>query len=74
MEYNPALELADDPKKAMEIMMRIAQIEEKLPGIDCAACGSPSCACFAQDVALGKSKMSDCMIIMKKELRDILAD
>ena len=74
VEYNPALELADDPKKAMEIMMRIAQIEEKLPGIDCAACGSPSCACFAQDVALGKSKMSDCMIIMKKELRDILAD
>lgn len=74
VEYNPALELADDPKKAMEIMMRIEQIEEKLPGIDCAACGSPSCACFAQDVALGKSKMSDCMIIMKKELRDILAD
>lgn len=74
VEYNPALELADDPKKAMEIMLKIARIEEQLPGIDCAACGSPTCACFAQDVALGKSKMSDCMIIMKKELRDILAD
>ena len=66
VEYNPALELADDPKKAMEIMLKIARIEEQLPGIDCAACGSPTCACFAQDV--------DCMIIMKKELRDILAD
>ena len=73
-EYNPALELASDPAEAMKIMMKIEQIEQQLPGIDCASCGSPSCACFAQDVALGKSKMSDCIFVMKKELRDILAD
>ncbi len=74
IEYNPVLELADDPKKAMEIMMKIEEIESKLPGIDCAACGSPSCACFAQDVATEKSKMSDCVLIMKKELLEILSD
>ena len=74
IEYNPVLELADDPKKAMEIMLQIDEIETKLPGIDCAACGSPSCACFAQDVALGKSKMSDCVFIMKQEIREILFD
>ena len=73
-EYNPVMELAADPKKAMEIMLRIDEIESKLPGIDCASCGSPSCACFAQDVALGKSKMSDCVFVMKKEIREILFD
>lgn len=73
-EYSPVFELADDPAKAMEIMLESAQIEHKLPGIDCAACGSPSCACFAQDVAIGKAKLSDCVFVMKKELRDILAD
>lgn len=74
VEYNHVMELADDPKKAMEIMLKIDEIEEKLPGIDCASCGSPSCACFAQDVALGKSKLSDCVFVMKKELREILSD
>ena len=73
-EYNHVLELADDPAKAMEIMLKIDEIESKLPGIDCASCGSPSCACFAQDVALGKSKLSDCVFVMKQELREILAE
>lgn len=72
IEGVPTMKLADDPKKAMEIMLKIDEIEEKLPGIDCAACGSPSCACFAQDVAMGISKMSDCVFIMKQEIRDIL--
>lgn len=67
-----ALKLADDPKKAMEIMLKIEEIEQKLPGKDCASCGSPSCACFAQDVAMGNAKISDCVFVMKKELRDII--
>ena len=63
-----AIKLADDPKTAMEIMLKIDEIEEQLPGIDCASCGSPSCACFAQDVVMGNSELHDCVFIMKKEL------
>jgi ArsR family metal-binding transcriptional regulator len=53
----------------MEIMLKIDEIEEKLPGIDCASCGSPSCACFAQDVAMGNADITDCVFVMKKELK-----
>lgn len=74
IEYKPVFELASDPKTAMEIMFKISEIEEKLPGIDCAACGSPSCECFAQDVAMGNAKISDCVFVMKKEIREILSD
>lgn len=74
IEYAPVFELASDPKTAMEIMLKISEIEEKLPGIDCAACGSPSCECFAQDVAMGKSKISDCVFIMKNQILDIISD
>jgi len=74
IEYNPVFELASDPKTAMEIMLKISEIEEKLPGIDCAACGSPSCECFAQDVATGNAKISDCVFVMKNEIREILSD
>lgn len=68
IESSNAIKLADDPKTAMEIMLRIDEIEEQLPGIDCASCGSPSCACFAQDVAMGNSEMNDCVFVMKKQL------
>ena len=68
LESSNAIKLADDPKTAMEIMLKIDEIEEQLPGIDCASCGSPSCACFAQDVAMGNSELNDCVFIMKKEL------
>ena len=68
LESMNVIKLADDPKKAMEIMLKIDEIEEKLPGIDCASCGSPSCACFAQDVAMGNADITDCVFVMKKEL------
>ena len=59
-------EIANKIKQDYKI--KIDEIEEQLPGIDCASCGSPSCACFAQDVAMGNSKLNDCVFIMKKEL------
>ncbi len=68
LESSNAIKLADDPKTAMEIMLKIDEIEEQLPGIDCASCGSPSCACFAQDVVMGNSELHDCVFVMKKEL------
>lgn len=68
LESLNVIKLADDPKEAMEIMLKIDEIEEKLPGIDCASCGSPSCACFAQDVAMGNADIKDCVFVMKQEL------
>ncbi len=74
IEYEPVLQLAQDRAKAMEIMIKTQEIESKLPGIDCASCGSPSCSCFAQDVATGKAKLSDCVFVVKNQLRDIISE
>lgn len=68
LESSNAIKLADDPKTAMEIMLKIDEIEQQLPGIDCASCGSPSCSCFAQDVATGKADITDCVFILNKKL------
>ena len=74
IKYEPVLQLAQDRAKAMEIMIKTQEIESKLPGIDCASCGSPSCSCFAQDVATGKAKLSDCVFVVKNQLRDIISE
>ncbi|MFQ7035503.1 MAG: (Fe-S)-binding protein [Candidatus Borkfalkia sp.] len=37
---------------AMEKMMLVEEYLKKLPGIDCGACGAPSCRTHAEDVAM----------------------
>ncbi len=72
IEYDPVLQLAPDLLQAMMKMQETQKIEEKLPGIDCSACGSPSCHAFAEDVVVGRAKMSDCLINLKNQLEDII--
>lgn len=72
IEYDPVLQLDQDLQKAMIKMQEIQKIEEELPGIDCSACGSPSCHAFAVDVVQGTAKMSDCLIVFKNRLKDIM--
>ncbi|MBR5782606.1 MAG: 4Fe-4S dicluster domain-containing protein [Clostridia bacterium] len=68
----PIMVLDTDRKKAMEKIIEIQRIESILPGIDCAACGSPSCHAFAEDVAAGNAKEADCVFVMRNKLKNIM--
>ena len=46
---------------AMEKMEQIRRITESLPGIDCGACGSPSCRAFAEDIVAGRAEAGMCV-------------
>ncbi len=72
VEYAPVLQLDSDLQRAMQKMQEIQRIEKDLPGIDCSACGSPSCHAFAVDVVNGTAKMSDCLIVLKNRIKDIM--
>ena len=72
VEYDPILRLDADLSVAMKKMQETRQIEKELPGVDCAACGSPSCRAFAEDVVAGTAKMSDCLLRLKNQLKDII--
>ena len=62
------MKLSDNLFEALAIMQKIDGIEKKLPGLDCGACGSPSCKTFAEDVALGYSNENDCVFIMRDQV------
>lgn len=68
----PVLLLDLDREKAMEKMKEMQRIERMLPGIDCAACGSPSCHAFAEDVAAGNAKEADCVFVMRNKLKNLM--
>jgi iron only hydrogenase large subunit-like protein len=63
-----------DLKKAIIKIAKRKEIYSKLPGIDCSACGSPSCMTFAEDIVKGEAKLNDCMFMANDELKHKLKE
>lgn len=71
LEFSDALTLSSDLKQAMQMMVDIDTIEEELPGLDCGACGAPTCRAFAEDVVRGGCKKTDCIFIYRKQMQKV---
>lgn len=71
LKFSDVLTLSKDIKEAMQMMADIDSISDDLPGLDCGACGSPTCHAFAEDVVRGLCKKSDCVFIMRKKMERI---
>ncbi len=56
-----SLALDSDMQKAMEKMQRIRSLMSALPGIDCGACGSPSCQALAEDIVKEEAEPYYCV-------------
>ena len=66
--------LDDDMFAALKKMQRVEELEKEFPGLDCGACGAPTCRTLAEDIVLGRAKRTDCLFILKKELGELLGD
>lgn len=62
----PIMELDKDIKTAILKMKQINEILTSLPGLNCSACGSPSCYALAEDIVLGKATIEDCVVLLKR--------
>lgn len=63
-KYTPISRLSENFSESMRMMSRIQQIRDSLPGIDCGACGSPTCRAFAEDIVRGNvSDISACRVL-----------
>ncbi len=63
IEARSMLKLDDDIESAMKKMKKIQKIVSFLPGIDCGACGTPSCKTLAEDIVQGRAHASDCIFM-----------
>lgn len=71
--YMPISRLSESFSESMRMMSEIQRIKETLPGIDCGACGSPSCRAFAEDVVRGTANINQCCVLqnsMKSETEE----
>lgn len=51
--YTPISTLSSSRAESMKMMAAIQQLRKELPGIDCGACGAPTCRAFAEDIVKG---------------------
>lgn len=72
--HRPIMNLDPDIQKAMQKMMQLEEICERLPGLDCGSCGSPSCRALAEDIVRGYAKESDCIFKMREELDNLIEE
>ena len=57
------LKLNDDFREAFKMAERMKKIENALPGVNCSACGAPSCSALAEDIVRGDAGIDTCIFI-----------
>ena len=58
--YRPISRLGNTIAESMRMMADIQKFKSDLPGIDCGACGAPTCRAFAEDVIRKTAHPEDC--------------
>lgn len=67
-EYKPITRLSDSMGQSMRMLAQIQQLKSTLPGIDCGACGSPTCRAYAEDVVRGLATPDRrCVVLEQKK-------
>jgi len=66
----PIMELDSDIKAAIRKMKQINEFLTLLPGLNCSACGSPTCYALAEDIVLGKATIDDCVVLLKRHSKE----
>lgn len=70
----PPQPLGRDIVSAISRMQERDRVAGRLPGIDCGACGAPTCLSFAEDVVLGSAEEAECVFVREAQLRERIAE
>lgn len=68
LKPRPIFRLDAEPDKAERKLRKLQEIEKDLPGLDCGACGAPTCRALAEDIVLGRGLTWDCTFILRERL------
>lgn len=68
------MELAECLESAIARMGELEKIVAELPGLDCGACGSPTCRTHAEDVVCGQASETDCVFKLRERMQRMAED
>ena len=65
----PVMQLSASISGAMAKLLRIRTQEQRFSGMDCGACGAPSCHALAEDIVEGQANEDQCIFLMREKLQ-----
>ncbi len=68
VEYEPVFKIGESMRDSIAKMSRVEELCEEFPGLDCGACGAPTCQALAEDIVRGVAREKDCIYILKKKI------
>ena len=71
LTHTPIHALDTDITKAMQKLEELESLYEEMPGLDCGACGAPSCKALAEDIVKGEAKITDCVFKLRERVRNL---
>ena len=71
LEFSNVITLSEDLSEAMRMMVEIDEIVKEFPGLDCGACGAPTCRAFAEDVVKGICKDTECIFVYRNRMKKV---
>lgn len=57
------LKLDENRTEAMRKMQEVNNMVKKMPGLDCGACGAPTCQALAEDIVQGYGSINQCFYV-----------
>ena len=67
----PMMQLDEDIVVAMKKFEKMEEVLSSLPGLDCGACGAPTCQCLAEDIVQGKAHETDCIFKLRASVKKL---
>lgn len=74
LSASPLRPLDQDVSAAIRKMKQKEEVYAGLPGINCGACGAPSCMAFAEDVVVGRAEPTRCLFTFTERLRQVVGE
>ena len=71
IEHRPIMKLDEDIVVAIKKLEALEKINNNLPGLDCGACGAPSCRALAEDIVRGNANETDCIFKLRDRVRHL---
>lgn len=71
IEPKAVFQLDNNRFKALQKAEELEKFYEKLPQIDCGACGAPTCRCFAEDVVREVAHEEECIFLFRNRIKEL---
>lgn len=71
LEPEKTMKLSENIGESLAMLAKIDEISERLPMLDCGACGAPSCRALAEDIVRGYAKENDCVFQLRDHIHNL---